>query len=72
MTLGFGEIVPIVARNWPYDENGAIGLNGVAPPGSSAIPSASISEPFYYLGLLMIGALILISLRLQNSRIGRA
>jgi branched-chain amino acid transport system permease protein len=72
VTLGFGEIVPIVARNWPYMTNGAIGLNGVAPPRLFGYSFGVDSEPFYYLGLLMIGALILISLRLQNSRIGRA
>src|SRR5882672_6015304 len=72
VTLGFGEIVPIVARNWPYMTNGAIGLNGVAPPRLFGYSFGVDSEPFYYLGLLMIAALILISLRLQNSRIGRA
>ena len=72
VTLGFGEIVPIVARNTPYLTNGAIGLNGAPRRGSSAIPSASNSEPYYYLGLLMIGLLIFVSLRLQNSRVGRA
>jgi branched-chain amino acid transport system permease protein len=72
VTLGFGEIVPIVARNWPYMTNGAIGLNGVAAPRLFGYSFGVDSEPFYYLGLLMIAALILISLRLQNSRIGRA
>ena len=72
VTLGFGEIVPIVARNWPYMTNGAIGLNGVAPPRLFGYSFGVDSEPFYYLGLLMIAALILISLRLQNSRVGRA
>jgi ABC-type branched-subunit amino acid transport system permease subunit len=33
VTLGFGEIVPIVVRNTPSVTNGAMGLNGVmAPP----------------------------------------
>src|SRR5579863_3241670 len=32
VTLGFGEIVPIVARNTPTVTNGAMGLNGVAAP----------------------------------------
>ncbi|HKM73438.1 MAG TPA: hypothetical protein VJX94_25815, partial [Stellaceae bacterium] len=32
VTLGFGEIVPIVVRNWPSLTNGAMGLNGVAAP----------------------------------------
>ena len=32
VTLGFGEIVPIVVRNWSSLTNGAAGLNGVAAP----------------------------------------
>src|SRR5262249_34165601 len=72
VTLGFGEIVPIVARNWPTVTNGAIGLNGVQPPRLFGYSFGVDSEPFYYLGLVMIAAMILISLRLQNSRIGRA
>ena len=32
VTLGFGEIVPIVVRNWSDLTNGAAGLNGVAAP----------------------------------------
>src|SRR5215813_7675604 len=72
VTLGFGEIVPIVARNWPTVTNGAIGLNGVQAPRLFGYSFGVDSEPFYYLGLLMIVAMITISLRLQNSRIGRA
>ena len=72
VTLGFGEIVPIVARNTPYLTNGAIGLNGAQPPRLFGYSFGVESEPFYYLGLLMIGLLIFVSLRLQNSRVGRA
>src|SRR5260221_1382861 len=72
VTLGFGEIVPIVARNTPYLTNGAIGLNGAAPPRLFGYSFGVDSEPYYYLGLLMIGLLIFVSLRLQNSRVGRA
>jgi len=72
VTLGFGEIVPIVARNTPYLTNGAIGLNGAAPPRLFGYNFGVASEPFYYLGLLMIIFLIFVSLRLQNSRVGRA
>src|SRR6266436_2063380 len=70
VTLGFGEIVPIVARNWPSVTNGAMGLNGITPPKLFGYSFGVDSEPYYYLGLLMIAGLILISLRLQNSRIG--
>src|SRR6476646_3091745 len=72
VTLGFGEIVPIVARNTPYLTNGAIGLNGAAPPRLFGHSFGVASSPYYYLGLLMIGALVFVSLRLQNSRVGRA
>src|SRR5258705_13343329 len=71
VTLGFGEIVPIVARNTPYLTNGAIGLNGAAPPRLFGYSFGVDSEPYYYLGLLMIGLLIFVSLRLRDSRIGR-
>jgi branched-chain amino acid transport system permease protein len=32
VTLGFGEIVPIIVRNWSDLTNGAAGLNGVRAP----------------------------------------
>ena len=72
VTLGFGEIVPIVARNVPYLTNGAAGLNGVASPTFFGYPFGVQSLPFYYLGLALAGLLIFVSLRLKNSRIGRA
>lgn len=72
VTLGFGEIVPIVVRNWPSVTNGAMGLNGVATPKLFGYNFGVDSMPYYYLGLLMIFFLIFVSLRLQNSRIGRA
>ena len=41
VTLGFGEIVPVVARNWDGLTNGAQGLGGIRTPASSASTSAS-------------------------------
>ena len=72
VTLGFGEIVPVVARNTPYLTNGAMGLNGVAPPSIIGYNFGVKSVPYYYLGLIMIIGLIFISARLKDSRIGRA
>jgi branched-chain amino acid transport system permease protein len=72
VTLGFGEIVPIVARNVPYLTNGAQGLNGVASPSLFGYNFGIKSTPFFYLGLAMAALLIFVSLRLKNSRIGRA
>jgi len=73
VTLGFGEIVPIVARNTPYLTNGAQGLNGALPPHLPGYGSFGVaSTPFYYLGLVLIVFLIFVSYRLKASRVGRA
>ena len=72
VTLGFGEIVPIVARNTPSLTNGAAGLNGVAPPNLFGYTFGVESLPYYYLGLTLLVFLIFVSVRLRDSRIGRA
>ena len=72
VTLGFGEIVPIVVRNTPTLTNGAAGLNGVIPPRILGFRFGVDSLPYYYLGVIVIALLIFISYRLKDSRIGRA
>jgi branched-chain amino acid transport system permease protein len=72
VTLGFGEIVPIVARNTPSVTNGAMGLNGVAAPHLFGYDFGVDATPYYYVGLALVAFLILTSQRLKDSRIGRA
>ncbi len=72
VTLGFGEIVPIVARNIPSVTNGAMGLNGVAAPRLFGHDFGVDATPYYYVGVALVGLLIVTSQRLKNSRIGRA
>jgi len=72
VTLGFGEIVPIVARNIPSVTNGAMGLNGVAPPQLFGHSFGIDATPYYYVGVTLVALLIVTSLRLKNSRVGRA
>jgi branched-chain amino acid transport system permease protein len=72
VTLGFGEIVPIVARNTPSVTNGAMGLNGVAAPQIFGYSFGVDATPYYYVGLALVALLILTSQRLKDSRIGRA
>ncbi len=72
VTLGFGEIVPIVARNTPYLTNGSMGLNGVTAPNFFGYHFGVDSLPYYYVGLTMIVLLIFVSYRLKDSRVGRA
>ena len=72
VTLGFGEIVPIVVRNWPSLTNGAMGLNGVAPPQLFGFDFGVSATPYYYVGVALVALLIVMSQRLKDSRIGRA
>ena len=72
VTLGFGEIVPIVVRNWSDLTNGAAGLNGVAAPQLFGWSFGVNSVPYYYVAIIMVAMLIFISIRLRDSRIGRA
>jgi branched-chain amino acid transport system permease protein len=72
VTLGFGEIVPIVARNTPSITNGAMGLNGVAAPQLFGYDFGVDATPYYYVGVALVAVLILTSLRLKDSRVGRA
>ncbi len=72
VTLGFGEIVPIVARNMKSVTNGAAGLNGVQAPKLFGQSFGIDALPYYWTGLLLMALLIFISVRLRDSRIGRA
>lgn len=72
VTLGFGEIVPIVARNASSVTNGAAGLNGVAAPSLFGQSFGVNATPYYYVAVAMVVLLIFVSLRLRDSRIGRA
>jgi ABC-type branched-subunit amino acid transport system permease subunit len=74
VTLGFGEIVPIVFLNSDALTNGTNGIGGVARPYLPGIGSFSAGNPWpYYVTML---AIIMIALvfcyRLVESRIGRA
>ena len=72
VTLGFGEIVPIVARNWDSLTNGAAGMNGIAAPRLFDYRFGVNSTPYYYVAIVLVALLIFVSLRLRDSRIGRA
>ena len=72
VTLGFGEIVPILARNLDGITNGAAGLNGVQAPRIFSYSFGIDSIPYYYVGLALIALLVFVSARLRDSRVGRA
>ncbi len=85
VTLGFGEIIrifmnnlnaPINITNGPQGINmiDPFGIGGFSLAGNSNLLGLQISGPqkYYYLLLLITIAVIVINLRLQNSRLGRA
>jgi branched-chain amino acid transport system permease protein len=72
VTLGFGEIVPVVARNLDWLTNGAQGLGGIHTPKLFGFEFGFTALPYYFLGLALVVAAIFISFRLQESRVGRA
>jgi branched-chain amino acid transport system permease protein len=72
VTLGFGEIVPIIARNMQSVTNGAAGLNGIQPPKIFGTSFGIDAEPYYWTGIGLLALTIFISMRLRDSRVGRA
>jgi branched-chain amino acid transport system permease protein len=72
VTLGFGEIVPVVARNWEGLTNGAQGLGGIHTPKLWGFDFGFSPYPYYFLGLGLVAVAVWVSIRLQESRLGRA
>src|SRR5271163_3890453 len=72
VTLGFGEIVPIVVRNVDSVTNGAAGLNGIQAPRILGHSFGVDATPYYYVAILLVIFLIFVSSRLRDSRVGRA
>jgi branched-chain amino acid transport system permease protein len=76
VTLGFGEIVRIVLNNWDSMTNGPKGLSLLTD--SNVKPLNIFGQPlvtnthFYYLILVFVLLGVLMTVRLKNSRIGRA
>ncbi len=71
VTLGFGEIVPIVFLELDKYTNGTNGIVGVYSPAFPGVDWSS-STPYYYLILALITFTIFANFRLRDSRLGRA
>ena len=73
VTLGFGEIVPIVIAEMDKVTNGANGIIGIQSPAFPGITWHTFTPlPYYYLILALISLSIFANIRLRDSRIGRA
>lgn len=71
VTLGFGEITRIAARNLKALTGGASGLIGIRRPTLFGLELRQINH-YYYVFLALVVVAIFVSYRLQHSRLGRA
>jgi branched-chain amino acid transport system permease protein len=85
VTLGFGEIIRLLADNLSDITNGSRGLNRIAFPGvgedrvpggyfssGNALGNSNYGTWWYWLGLILIGVVLLLVGNLERSRVGRA
>jgi branched-chain amino acid transport system permease protein len=72
VTLGFGEIVPLVIKNTPEITKGTQGMNPIGYPEIPGLQFAVDPIPWYYLIVAVLMLSVLITARLRTSRIGRA
>ena len=71
VTLGFGEITRIVARNLKDITGGPSGLIGISRPSFFGLELNQIQH-YYYAFFILVLLAIFVSYRLQHSRLGRA
>ena len=74
MTLGFGEIVPIVLINLSDYTEGPNGIGGIYAPtvGDFTFPTVGNPWPYYLTMVALIAISIILIYRLQDSRLGRS
>jgi branched-chain amino acid transport system permease protein len=73
VTLGFGEVIRVLANNLDKPINFTNGPKGITPIGRPPLPAGlTYSSFFYYLVLLIVVVVILVSRRLEDSHVGRA
>jgi branched-chain amino acid transport system permease protein len=72
VTLGFGEIVPLVIKNTPEVTKGTQGMNPIGYPQIPGVVFGASPIPWYYLIVAVLLLSVVITSRLRLSRIGRA
>jgi branched-chain amino acid transport system permease protein len=72
VTLGFGEIVPLVVKNTPDITKGTQGMNPIGFPEIPGVQFGVDPVPWYYLIVTVLLISVVITSRLRTARIGRA
>jgi branched-chain amino acid transport system permease protein len=72
VTLGFGEIVRILANSWDSLTNGPAGITNIPHPVLGGLDFGLDPRPYIGLLCVLIGVMMVAISRLWNSRIGRS
>ena len=73
VTLGFGEIVPILFLNLDRYTQGTNGITGIDRPNILGLQFPGIDQTAYFILMVVVVSITMVLLyRLQNSRLGRA
>jgi branched-chain amino acid transport system permease protein len=73
VTVGFAEVIRLVATNWTDLTQGPMGLAGVLPFNLGTERWTLVSKrDYYYLMVVMAGGTLFLTARLLGSRVGRA
>jgi branched-chain amino acid transport system permease protein len=73
VTLGFGEVIRVLANNLDKPINVTNGPKGITPISRPPLPpEVSYAVGFYFLVLLIVLVVVLVNRRLEDSHIGRA
>ncbi len=73
VTLGFGEVIRVLANNLDKPINFTNGPRGITPIGRPPAPfGLPYGEYFYFLVLLIVVAVVIVNRRLEDSHVGRA
>ena len=71
-TLGFGEVVKMVALNWTSLTNGPLGIRSIPRPEIFGLALSTTNAGIYYLMLFLVSIVVVICSFINNSKMGRA
>ena len=71
-TLGFAEVVKMIALNWISVTNGPLGVKGIPSPTLFGLELTSSNYGLYWLSLALLGVAIVFCVLLISSKFGRA
>jgi branched-chain amino acid transport system permease protein len=74
VTLGFGEVIQVIARNLDTPINITGGAPGIAPIQAPTLFGMDMGQPtsLYYIGLVFVVLTAIAMYRIEHSRVGRA